>query len=718
MIPRFDLNAYISHCHVLLRDVRHALWDCRVRKAGWTLHYAVDFSEIYSYVMPGDSHERAPIGDGWSNDVERQFYVLSRFFGERNILLPEPYAVELAGFVDLIAAKEFTTSSRTYLRTRQEVLKTLATSQTREILDRMRRAENEPLTEDELDRYFDYFEKNTPNLVAFARGLDLTPFGRLKDLLLQRTFKALEREYPQAVVRVDEERTKRRFALLSKLRSLSNPAANVIDARALGEVEAVNELLVPARKRVLLVSRSAHLMSVAEAEAGDREVFVRHPRTVSTAYLASPSGVLLADEAELQIREQSLHAFISGAEEAQNKLRGIDGMATEQADILNIIDDSTRKTLRQLLERIQSEWRNVEAFATGLTKAGETRKKKGSRKEVAIELLTLLRDPTKLRSRMVDHIQQIFREVRRDRDRVAFRLQRDTYSHGSIDYPIEFQDSDLRIETEKLSAAWTSNLADAETLFEVAIRCESDYECLLGIAISLGALGRWPLAKQYVDYGLVSRPPGQRREGLFLQGVMAKRMSFEKQSLSEAQERMQDALESVDAAVREHGGHDPRYLNERARLKLWLIEFARSPEGAPRSEQNETPIVLEDVISDLNQAVLLASGKLKIQILNSLCYAHLLSEDLERLPEALDLLRSALTTTYPDRSKWPPFALDTVVYTMYRLQRSHATLRTLKGWSEELTTVLEQADVSSQERRLIGAHASEIAEYQPTDLAN
>jgi hypothetical protein len=668
--------------------------------------------------MPGDSHEHAPIGDGWSNDVERQFYVLSRFFGERNVLLPEPYAVELAGFVDLIAVKEFATSAKTYLRTRREVLKTLETSETKEILERMKRTEAEPLTDDELDRYFNYFEKHTPNLVAFARGLDLTPFGRLKDLLLQRTFKALEREYPDAVSHVDEERAKRRFALLSKLRSQGNPASNVIDARALGEVEAANELLVPARKRILLVSRSAHLMAVAEAEARDREVFVRHPRTVSTAYLDSPSGVSLADEAELQIRHQSLLAFISGAEEAQIKLRGIDGTTTEHADVLNLIDGSTGKTLRQLLERIQSEWRNVEAYATGLTKAGETRKRKGSRKEVAIDLLALLRDPSKLRSRMVDHIQQIFREVRRDRDRVAFRLQRDRHSHGGIDYPIEFQDSDLRTATAKLSAAWSSNLADAETLFEVAIRCENDYDCLLGIAVSLGALGRWHLARQYVDYGLVSRPPGQRREGLFLQGVMAKRMSFEKQSLGEAEERMQDALESVEAAIREHGGQDPRYLNERARLKLWLIEFARSPEGAPRSEQNETPFALADVITDLNEAVVLASGKLKIQILNSLCYAHLLSEDFEGLPTALDHLRSALTNTYPDRSKWPPFALDTVVYTMYRLQRSQATLGTLKSWSQELATVLEQADVSSQERRLIGAHASEIAEYLPTEPAS
>jgi hypothetical protein len=713
MTTKFGLDAYIAHCRVLLRDVGHALYDYRIRTAGWTLLYAVDFSEIYSYVMPGDSHEHAPIGDGWSNDTERQFYVLSRFFGERDILLPEPYALELAGFVELIASKQYTTTSRSYLRARQETLKALDSADAKKMFERMKRVGREPLTDEEVERYFRFFERYTPNLVAFVRGLDLSPFDRLKDLLMQRTFEPLERKFPGAAARVDEARTKRRFLWLGERRAHTNPASNLIDARALGDIEAVNDMLVPARTRVLLVSRSTYLMEVAEAEAPAGEVFVRHPRSVSTAYLATPTGVSLADEGELQIRHQSLLAFISAAEEAQKKLQKADGATAHTADILSIKDDSTKKTLRELLERIQGEWRHVEAYASGLTKAGETRFRKSSKKAVAVELLSLLRDPTKLRSRMVDHIRQIFREVRRDRDRVAFRLQREMVSRGSIVYPIHFEDDNLRNATERLATGWTSNIADSETLFEAAIECSSDYDCLLGIALSLGALGRWPLAKQYVNYALVSRQPGARREGLFLQGVMTKRMSIENQSLAEAQERMQDALECVEEAIKEHAGVDPRYFNERATLKLWLIEFARSPEAATAANLDGITCSAAKVAAELREALPLATGKLRIQILNNLCYAYLLDDDAKQMPEALDELKTTLSSAYPDRSKWPAFALDTVVYTTYRLQRHTASARVLKAWADELVAVLEQEDVSSQERRVIGGHAVEIAEHPP-----
>jgi hypothetical protein len=451
-------------------------------------------------------------------------------------------------------------------------------------------------------------------------------------------------------------------------------------------------------------------MSIAEAEAPPGNVFVRHPRAVSAAYFSS-AGESLADEAELESRHQSLLAFISGAEETLKKLPSDTDNDSQPSDALSSIDGTTGKTLRQLLERIQSEWRNVEAYASGLTKAGETRKRKGSRKDLAIELLNLLRGPTKLRSRMVGHIQQIFRVVRRDRDTVAFRLQRDTLSRGSIAYAIEFEDADLRSKTEKLSAAWSSNLSDAETLFELAMNCESDYDFLLGMAVSLGALGKWPLAKQYVDYALVSRPHGSRREGLFLQAVMARRMSIERQSLTEAQERMSDALQSMDEAIREHGGIDPRYFNERATLELWLIEFGRSPEGAPRCQESEMPLQPAEVAAQLQKALPFAAGKLRIQILNGLCYAYLLDEDSARMPGALEQLKDELAGSYPDRPRWPPFALDTVVYTTYRLQRGTATPRQLELWADELTAILGQDDVSSQERRLIGSHASEIAEY-------
>jgi hypothetical protein len=719
MTPRIELSHYIEHCRVLMRDVTHAISDYDAFIDGWTLKYAVDFSEIYSYVVPGESHEDAPIGDGWSNDPDRQFYVLSRFFGARDVLLPEPYAVELAGFVDLIGTKEFSGTARTYLQARREIGQILKRPDARRILERSTSAD-QPLSDDEADEFFRFFESYAPQLIAFARGVDLTPFHRLKDLFVQHTFTPLEKTYPRLDEYVRDAATRRRFDALAKLRTRSNPQANLIDARALGEVDAVNEIL---RKRgentrVLLISRSENMMKVALSDARDSEVYVRHPRTMSMSYRSAEGGISLADHVELNIRKHSLEAFIFGAEEVEKKL-GNEGVSAI-GDILDAKDDLTGKTLRTLLEEIQSVWRNVEAYATGLTKAGETRSNKGSNKELTIQLLSFLRDPNSLRSRIIKQIHLIFREVRRSRDTVAFRLQRETAGRGSVVYAIPFESEALREVTEQRSAQWSSTLDDAVRIFDVAIGCEDDYECLLGIAVSLGAIGRWPLAKQYVDYAIAVRPDGECREALFLQAVTAKRMSIEDESMSQAMKRMHGAVERMEKLIQADAAIDPRFSNERAALQLWLIEFARNPEGAPIAKQQKTTFTPLVVATDLAKAVTLAAGKLKILILNNLCYAYLLAEDFKRMPQALDDLKEALTEAYSDRTNWPAFAVDTFVYTSFLLHRKKPSQDSkgqpvidqilCKGWVGELRGILEQNGISSQEKRLIGGHANEIAE--------
>ncbi|HKR63362.1 MAG TPA: hypothetical protein VJZ00_06485 [Thermoanaerobaculia bacterium] len=705
MTQKIDLTEYIKHCEALLRDVRDAIADEDDRAdRGYKFRYAVDYSEIYSYIIPGRSHETAPIADGWSNDPERQFYVLSRFFGEPGILLPQPYAVELGTLVDEMGKKDFKDLAKTFLDARKEIPKIFEMQQTKDILDRIADGSSaQMLTAAELDELFEYFETYAPKLIAFARGMDLDPFDRLKDLFRRGILTPFEKDYPDVDEFFDEARAQRRFKLLSVIRPLTTAAANHIDARALGEVEAVNELLEQRgeKTRVLLISRSQHLMTIARSEVPDGPVCVRHPRTMSASY-RTDGRVALADRREMKIREQSLIAFIDGAEEVQKKI--LSGESAHGGDILDA-KDSKGKTLRSHLETIQSEWRNVEAYATGLTDEGETRAKKKSRKKDAIDVLNYLRDPDRLRKRIVDEIQKIFGAVRRNRDTVAFHLQRKTASRGSVVYPMKFRDPALQQATEELSADWSTTLDDAKRLFDVAIRCEDDYECLLGIALSLGAIGRWPLAKQYVEYALVGRDPRQTREGRFLRAITIKRMSIEEESSARTFTRMQTAIESLEELIKETSTVDPRYYNERAALKLWLIEFANRPESAPVAKATLLPQL---VASELEDALAHATGKVKLLILNNLCYAHLLEEDAEQ-KTALKNLRNALTDMYSDRTSWPPAMVDTVVYTSFRLRGKDAKKEDLLGWAEELREVGRTSQVT-QERHVIATHANEIAE--------
>src|SRR3954468_10065465 len=85
-----ELRRYIVHCTAVSRDITHVLEDYEFQKDDNKIEYAVDFSEIFSYALPDKTTERSPMADGWGEDSKLQFFVLSRFFERKNIILPEP----------------------------------------------------------------------------------------------------------------------------------------------------------------------------------------------------------------------------------------------------------------------------------------------------------------------------------------------------------------------------------------------------------------------------------------------------------------------------------------------------------------------------------------------------------------------------------------------------------------------------------------------------
>lgn len=690
-----ESEAYVRHCRALLSDIEFALADLTDREHGWRFRYAVDFSEIYAFVLPADSHEGAPFSDGWSTGdaVFRQFFILSRFFGEHGILLPEPYAVELSGFIDKLTTNVFSSAAARYIEGLKDVQTVLALPETERILNRARGVDASSLSDAEVEEIFAFFTEFTPNLVAFARGFDLTPFERLRNLLRQRQFVELESVVPELFDHVDENRKRARFEALMSRRKNVHAAANFVDAAALEHVEAANDVLKARKERVLLVSRSSHMFSVIAASAGTpRDVFIRHPR--SLPLVLDPATA--PSRQELQARRASLEAFIEAAAVASARMPS------------DSIAERDRHAQRDFISRIQDEWASVEGYTIALTSLGETETDPQSKRTLAIELLSAMRQREQLRQRVRNEIRAIFREVRREHDTAAFRLQTSTPppSKGSVPYRIDFEDLGLRIRTERVCERWFASLADAESIFEAAIQIEDEYESLLGIAISLGAIGQWRIARHYVDHALLGRPEGMRREGLFLRAVTYHRMTMEAESLAAGVSRMTRALQSVEAAIEEHGGIDPRYFNERAVLKLRLLDFARS--NGEESIDRQT-FTIEQAEAELTAALATEmSPTLRIRILNNLCYSYVATGDRERTAAALEQLEAALTARHADRTEWPAFLTDTIAYGAFRLHGDRATPEMLKAWAQELSVIASRADVSYQESRLIQTHAAEI----------
>src|ERR1041385_6643339 len=91
-----DLSGYLRHCREVVRDIDHVLADHELQtKAGWTIHYAADFSEIFGFAHPFKNIPTASLANSWQDDPLRQYHGITIFFHRKNIILLEPYVLEL-----------------------------------------------------------------------------------------------------------------------------------------------------------------------------------------------------------------------------------------------------------------------------------------------------------------------------------------------------------------------------------------------------------------------------------------------------------------------------------------------------------------------------------------------------------------------------------------------------------------------------------------------
>jgi len=103
---------YIKSSKVIRRDYLDTLDDLRfLYEERGTIYYAVDFSEIYSYVLPGETFREFMPFSGESEDVAQTRQTLALkllFFGkpQEPLVLLRPYAIELDAF--LIRSREET----------------------------------------------------------------------------------------------------------------------------------------------------------------------------------------------------------------------------------------------------------------------------------------------------------------------------------------------------------------------------------------------------------------------------------------------------------------------------------------------------------------------------------------------------------------------------------------------------------------------------------
>ncbi|MFP5247947.1 MAG: hypothetical protein ACLGH0_14735, partial [Thermoanaerobaculia bacterium] len=474
-LTRKGLVAYVRHCRDLVRDINSIVNDRKLEQQAWKFDYAVDFSEVFGFVLPQESHE------SWSfeglmalTDEEklRQFRVLARFFRQDRIYLPAPYAIELRTFYD-----------RLRLDTVDSMLR-----ETKLALDEIRLLRDNPEVQGilegrvhEQERVVKFFEENASYLRAFRRGVALAPLRRLHKLLQRK--RIVDLMNPQVTgagtnASIVEDRYRR--LLKQRQRKNEDPAAaaSFLDSVAIELLRRANIDLVKKgeKRRILLISRSKHLMKLVEQEAMSTQLrndvgdIVRHPRTFDPV-CRPPDGWTDQHKSDLERRRGSLQLFVRAASEALKKYdaRGhaaIDGDgADHEIDDVEIIPD---QGLQQLLDEIRRDWALSDNLASALEVDDDENDAAGTTADDQfVAALLALINHGDLFDLLNDRLTEIFGDLNKNHEDLGFHLQKRSAerTYGNLVYPLEFRDGKLRELSCNMARDWRVTLGEANALF-------------------------------------------------------------------------------------------------------------------------------------------------------------------------------------------------------------------------------------------------------------
>lgn len=734
-----ELRTYVQHCEALRRDLRHVISDHEIDKT-WTTHYAADFAEIYAFTLPYSSNERAAIADGWGSDPVRQFYVLSRLLGQGDVILLDPYALELRSFFDRLLSRSIMEDD--LLSRPMDRLKVILTSpKAKEIMDLAVRAENTKLSSDDVKRTLAFFEEHSPLLVTIVQGGAYKPVDRLKRLLRRRPFRTLRKMMPEVAELSDESRIRECYRLIEERRAHSTPVTIYNDALAIEHVMIANKILMTRTppERVLLISRSPTMMStVEELHRRDKlqgvAPFVRHPRIYSAGYRQPPGEEEVDWLDDLRLRQGSLDVFLDITEDVLSSKAIVEGKDME-------VENST--SLETAIRKIREQWGKVEALATALEKGViELEKGAATPAKTAEDLLVFLRDPQKhLYARALSRVREIFYEVQRERELLATRLpgEEPPQSFARIFYPIEFESEILKEQMAKLAGRWSITIEEARTLFELpADEGMSEYERLLATAVSLGAIGQWRVATRFTTFALDVGEQAHLplHEGHFFHSLCLRKNSRRGETAAVTARRVQTAIDTMMVAMnsrrdwaekeqkKELQGDDPRYLTEYA---AQLLTYLDAQVSATRGRE-EMDGFAKKILHSLARArrVTGSDKKLLTLIHNEHAYLYIVLHiaqrgrrakrdkeraeiDFRRFERALRKLNEALRAFSPQ--DWPAVIEDTLVWGDFILHRDSSTTdeKTLNDWIVRLRKITQNPDLSPNEHDTVVTHLQAVS---------
>jgi hypothetical protein len=719
------LRQHVRDCESLYADFDVLIKDLELKEAGTDVQYVVDFSEIYSYVLP----DRDPIefrifhGDSAKTTVAVQHYVLTKLFFnlEVPLVLIPPYALELKAFAD-------------HLRQRMpreiiaEVSEIQAESQTIRLSRELphiqdvatRIADGDGSVDPrEITRVLRFFEQNAASLLRLVDQADEKPMRRLYHLLEASGLQPLAATLPDDLA-LDDVLVEDWESRLDAVRGLRG-ASNRLDALAAAMVHTANDLLrARGQSTVLrLVTRSSQMHRVAREIANDpdssrtTEYFLRHPRAFLALRRLETSDVKQS-LGRLKVMQIALELVI----EAYGR--------PHERDLSLPIEAERRAKIKQLLASVRGKLyggANLASIAAvsrnepgPATQAGDARSRILRVFELVNEtkpLLDRVEAEIAAMARSVDESQQLLAVVMRSGSmRVA--MQARLYW---MPYQLDFNDDELRRWQTEFTRRADMSLTEMLKYFQEGFARGLGYETALCLAYLLGAWDEWQGALKYCDISLAendlaaeARPDNESR---FFKAVTLRALFAHTAAHYEEAEQLLDGAQELRRAVT--GEDDARYTLEKAALMFYWARAIASTRGADRDVDWRTRAGVNLCHMAGDQAG--DNRPLRALVYNNLCF-HYCESAPELHPDEIraNLMAMERQLAPAEPEDWPINFVDTALVARCRLATDRIDLSMWLRLIDILQRALNSGWVRRRDVPEFRRHIREASDFLPSGV--
>jgi hypothetical protein len=730
-MPELDLEAlqgYIGSCRKLRRELEHVISDIQfVRDQGGEIRHAVDFSELFAYTLPSETAQEFALLDDADDEalIAMQRNALRRLFyssGDKIILL-KPYAVELQSFLVRSMGGEFDHIVASLPKVLDEVERLHRTAdfpRWKQLAEQVVSGDRE-ITEQEAHHFVGFLENHATSVLALLGAEERRPHRMIRQLLQDQRFDELG-----SLVDVNDSLTAepdRTWLDGLKARRRERASSTRLDALALSTVERANRILQPRKIRLLLVTRSNSMHTLAEhhcrAQSPPEESFLRHPRVFNVLYSVPTHG----EEDGLP----RLRGMLEAVDLFLKATRGV-GFSTATHHI-------DADLVQSLLEKIRKDWDATKALSASLVETTEPVSVAWSRTpEEVRNILVLLRDHKELQQALLDRIQTIASGLEREHQLLGLVLQSgnaqeqimlmnrlSATSRGevavlqtvvhSMPYTLEFYTDGARRLLDAFSPAAEDSYGWNEilSLFRQAFGEEADYERLLAMSSVFGTLGKWNLAEAYCETALEQYAGDAHdgvHEGKFFLALCLRKVNVSIDRNLRALQLVEEARESKRRLKGDPEYEDPRYLVEQGTHVL-MIHMQSGGQvritGIPSVSKGLR--LLDDAERRAGDDL-----RLRIQILNNRLYFLLetsASSDRGSLEATYRELFRLQTRAEPAQERWPAAILDTLAWARWRILGPESTTAS-QDIVRMLRLALRQAGLEASQQQTIERHLALI----------